>query len=547
MGINFKKSDPSFDDLMLSATANYLRLSKSIIVLKNWGEYLPSSKSLEFLDEIPATQNIAPGKVPPVAIIISHQNLRGDVSSISRLKALKWLDLSNTDFHGLIPPTFGNLFYLEYLDLSSNKFEGSIPPKLGALRSLKTLNLSNNLLVGEIPKELQGLESLQDFQIFNNHLSGLIPSWVGNWTNLRVFAAYENNFDGRVPSKLGFIYELKTLNLHSNHLEGPIPGRIFTSGKLEVLILTQNNLSCDLPVEIGNCQTLFSVRIGNNNLEGLSVHLTRQSCPLGQSYCKETNLYGHENNALPEQDSYRVIELRRLRKLSHENVMKPIGYVICSGVALLIHHQYLPDEHWLNFFMNLQCYLEFSLTGLLDYHNDKSKVQSPIGFESSIGGVSLLDRPSNNSSSVLVKISRSSIVTRSKEAAGDAAFVAKKLLRSTGKATFAVRIPEAEIPNLIKTLRGFNDTKIEFKLANVQKIWQRFLYRDSVLLEAERRKTAIGHVDDWAVEFLKLTEDDAFATLIQILHYKLHNDRWRKQVRHNKQFGLPHQCLVSTS
>ncbi|KAG5126647.1 hypothetical protein JHK82_027482 [Glycine max] len=78
-----------------------------------------------------------------------------------------------------------------------------------------------------------------------------------------------------------------------------------------------------------------------------------------------------------------VIELRRLRKLSHENVMKPIGYVICSGVALLIH-QYLPNEHWLNFFMNLQCYLEFSLTGLLDYHNDKSKVQSQIGFERSM-------------------------------------------------------------------------------------------------------------------------------------------------------------------
>ena len=78
-----------------------------------------------------------------------------------------------------------------------------------------------------------------------------------------------------------------------------------------------------------------------------------------------------------------VIELRRLRKLSHENVMKPIGYVICSGVALLIH-QYLPKEHWLNFFMNLQYYLEFSLTGVLDYHNDESKVQSQIGFESSM-------------------------------------------------------------------------------------------------------------------------------------------------------------------
>ncbi|KAH1155593.1 hypothetical protein GYH30_050741 [Glycine max] len=50
------------------------------------------------------------------------------------------------------------------------------------------------------------------------------------------------------------------------------------------------------------------------------------------------------------------------------------------------------------------------------------------------GGVSLPDRPSNNSSSVLAKISRSSIVTRGKEVADDAAFVAKKLLRSTGKA-----------------------------------------------------------------------------------------------------------------
>ena len=35
MNLN-KKSDPSFDDLMLSTTANYLRLSKSIIVLKSF-------------------------------------------------------------------------------------------------------------------------------------------------------------------------------------------------------------------------------------------------------------------------------------------------------------------------------------------------------------------------------------------------------------------------------------------------------------------------------------------------------------------------------
>jgi len=72
-------------------------------------------------------------------------------------------------------------------------------------------------------------------------------------------------------------------------------------------------------------------------------------------------------------------------------------------------------------------------------------------------------------------------------------------------------------------LQGFNETEIKFKLANVQKIWQRFLYRDAVLLEAERQKTSIGHVDDWAIEFLKLTEDDVTATLIQVLFFICQN------------------------
>ncbi|RDX74960.1 Leucine-rich repeat receptor-like tyrosine-protein kinase PXC3, partial [Mucuna pruriens] len=223
---------------------------------------------------------------------LSNHNLGGDVTSISRLKALKWLDLSNNNFHGLVPPAFGNLPDLEFLDLSSNKFEGSIPPELGGLRSLKTLNLSNNMLVGEMPKELQGLESLQDFQIFNNLLSGMIPSWVGNLTSVRDFSAYENQFSGGIPGTLGFISELKILNLHSNHLEGPIPGSIFYPGKLEVLILTQNNLSGNLPEEIGNCQTLISVRIGNNNLVGNIPKGVGNLTNLAYFEADNNNLYG---------------------------------------------------------------------------------------------------------------------------------------------------------------------------------------------------------------------------------------------------------------
>ncbi|KAL5744044.1 hypothetical protein ACOSP7_026901 [Xanthoceras sorbifolium] len=111
--------------------------------------------------------------------------------------------------------------------------------------------------------------------------------------------------------------------------------------------------------------------------------------------------------------------------------------------------------------------------------------------------------------------------------------------------SFAVRIREDEIPNMINILRGFNETEIQFRLANVQKVWQRFLYRDSILLEAERQKAAFGRVDDWAEQFLQLSEDDVFTTIVQVLHYKLHNDPWRQQLGHSKKdFGLPQECLI---
>ncbi|XP_031488186.1 uncharacterized protein LOC116256114 isoform X1 [Nymphaea colorata] len=109
--------------------------------------------------------------------------------------------------------------------------------------------------------------------------------------------------------------------------------------------------------------------------------------------------------------------------------------------------------------------------------------------------------------------------------------------------SFAVRIPEDEIPNLIKILQAINKAEVEVKLQNVHKLWQRFLYRDSVLLEAERQKLG-GHLSSWAVEFSKLVEDDAFSTFIQVLHYKLHNDPWREHLDvQGKGYGLPRGCL----
>lgn len=200
---------------------------------------------------------------------LSRLLLRGNLSLVSQLSALKRLDLSFNNFNGPIPSALGELSDLEFLDFSWNKFGDSIPSELGALRNLRSLNLSNNLLVGEIPDELKGLEKLQDFQISSNKLSGTIPDWVGNLTYLRVFTAYENQLGGKIPGTLGSVSELILLNMHSNQLEGAIPGSIFAMGKLESLILTQNGLTGDIPDAIGNCKGLSSIRIGNNKLVGV--------------------------------------------------------------------------------------------------------------------------------------------------------------------------------------------------------------------------------------------------------------------------------------
>ncbi|EPS66708.1 adenylosuccinate synthetase, partial [Genlisea aurea] len=113
--------------------------------------------------------------------------------------------------------------------------------------------------------------------------------------------------------------------------------------------------------------------------------------------------------------------------------------------------------------------------------------------------------------------------------------------------SFGVRISEDDIPNMIRILRNISETEIERKQMNLMGIFQRFLYRDPIVLEAERQKHDFGLVEDWAVQFSQLKEDDVFATLVQILHYKLHNDEWRKEFESSKSwkhYGVPAQCVV---
>eukprot|EP00850_Spirogloea_muscicola_P023503 SM000362S13790 [mRNA] locus=s362:53583:57514:- [translate_table: standard] len=114
---------------------------------------------------------------------------------------------------------------------------------------------------------------------------------------------------------------------------------------------------------------------------------------------------------------------------------------------------------------------------------------------------------------------------------------------------FTVRIAEKDIPNLTKILKGYTDDCVDSMLEAVERVWQRWTYSSVVRLEAQRQqKVHPNHEFEWARQNDLLLEDDAIATLIQVLHLKLYNDGWRKGLplqlrrRDGRDEGLPRRC-----
>ncbi|KAK9944992.1 hypothetical protein M0R45_010525 [Rubus argutus] len=87
------------------------------------------------------------------------------------------------------------------------------------------------------------------------------------------------------------------------------------------------------------------------------------------------------------------------------------------------------------------------------------------------GGVSLPERrnPKKDDDGVIARISQSQIVARGKQATSDAAFVAKKLLKSTGKAAwiFGTSFIILVVPLIIEMDREQQLSDFELQQANI--------------------------------------------------------------------------------
>ncbi|KAL3729678.1 hypothetical protein ACJRO7_026761 [Eucalyptus globulus] len=256
------------------------------------------------LEVIQISLNNFIGKVPSFSKIrglyqfnINLNNLGGEQStdldflcSLTNSTKLKFLDMSENVFRGLIPDCISNLsITLSVFRLAQNHISGTLPYGIRSLINLELLQIRGNNISGNIPFEIGNLNKLKYLDLGHNELSGQIPKSFGNLRMLIKLYLDSNNFWGLIPSSLKNCQNLLLLNLSTNNLSGYVPPEIMGLSSLSIYLdLSRNSLTGSLPEEVGKLQNLGELRLDGNRLS------QRIPSSIGSCISME-RLYVHDN------------------------------------------------------------------------------------------------------------------------------------------------------------------------------------------------------------------------------------------------------------
>lgn len=162
-------------------------------------------------------------------------------TSLTRLRNLTWLDLSNNEFFGTMSFDNGRgratpFEKLTHLDLGNNDLRGSVPWSLSMLSNLETLDLRGNDFTGFPFHDFaySPLRALRKVDISSNEITGTLPFrlFSGN-PNLRYLDMSRNRLSGTIPAvimKEAFVDEQESdkpdaflLDLSFNRFDGTVP------------------------------------------------------------------------------------------------------------------------------------------------------------------------------------------------------------------------------------------------------------------------------------------------------------------------------------
>ncbi|KAK1306764.1 Leucine-rich repeat receptor-like tyrosine-protein kinase [Acorus calamus] len=308
-------------------------------------------------------------------LLLNGNSLTGEVPpEIGNCGRLLQLQLGGNYLTGLIPPDVGRMKNLQIaLNLSFNGFKGPIPRDLGKLDKLVSLDVSNNQLTGSVPAELKGMLSLIEVNFSNNLLMGPIP----------IFGPFQKSLSSSFLGNKGLCgYPLNqscdgSYGVEENHhkVSYKIVLAVIGSGLtvfmavmvVVVLFMVRerqemaakaaaaaegNEISNAPLVVVGNVfvenlkqaidlESAVKASLKDSNKVGSGTFSTTYKAVMPSGLVLSVKQLKSIDRTVVHYQTKMVRELERLGNLCHENLMRPIGYVIYEDVALLLHHHML--------------------------------------------------------------------------------------------------------------------------------------------------------------------------------------------------------------
>ncbi|CAL5012718.1 unnamed protein product [Urochloa decumbens] len=196
-----------------------------------------------------------------------NENLYGELPEFIEGSALQELMVSGTKFSGKIPKSIGNLRNLTLLDLSNCQFHGLIP-SFAQWPMIECVDLSGNNLTGSLPSNgYLSLHNLTSLYLSNNSISGVIPPALFSHPTLEYLDLSQNNFTGNFLLCPTISPSLEMIDISFNKLQGPLPKLLSKFVGIEWLDLSSNNFTGFVGLSfIKNYKELWNLSLSHNKL-----------------------------------------------------------------------------------------------------------------------------------------------------------------------------------------------------------------------------------------------------------------------------------------
>jgi hypothetical protein len=286
------------------------------------------------------------------------------------------LQMGSNYLTGSIPPEIGHIRNLQIaLNLSFNHLHGALPPELGKLDKLVSLDVSNNQLSGTIPPSFKGMLSLIEVNFSNNLFSGPVPTFVPFQKSLNSSFFGNKGLCGEPLSlSCGNSYPSGRKNYHhkvSYRIILAVIGSglaVFVSVTIVVLLFMMrerqekaaktagiaDEKTNDQPAIIaGNVfvenlkqaidlDAVVKATLKDSNKLSIGTFSTVYKAVMPSGMVLMARRLKSMDRTIIHHQNKMIRELERLSKLCHDNLVRPVGFVIYEDVVLLLHH-YLPN------------------------------------------------------------------------------------------------------------------------------------------------------------------------------------------------------------